>query len=313
MTLILLGLALWWGAHLFKRLAPARRAGLGEPGKGLMTVLILLGVVLMVLGYRGSDWLGLEGAAFVELWSPPRFLVHVNNLLMIFAFYLYAASGMKTRITRLIRHPQNMGLGAAIRTGLKAASLADGVVVTLDADNSQGPELIREMIAKIEAGADVVIASRFQPGAQEVGVPPHRKFLSHLSSGAIRVLAPYPGARDYTCGFRAYRVEVLRQLIGRYGDAFVRENGFSCMLELLLNLRRIGATVAEVPLVLRYDLKQGASKMRIFRTMWRYVVTITRGWLPLAPVWPDTVRRDLPAGGDPTQAGSLRPPSTERH
>ena len=213
---------------------------------------------------------------------------------------------------RLIRHPQNMGLGAAIRTGLKAASLADGVVVTLDADNSQGPELIREMIAKIEAGADVVIASRFQPGAQEVGVPPHRKFLSHLSSGAIRVLAPYPGARDYTCGFRAYRVEVLRQLIGRYGDAFVRENGFSCMLELLLNLRRIGATVAEVPLVLRYDLKQGASKMRNLRTMWRYVVTITRGWLPLAPVWPDTVRRDLPVGGDPTQAGALRPSSTER-
>ena len=122
MTLILLGLGLWWGAHLFKRLAPARRAGLGEPGKGLMTVLILLGVVLMVLGYRGSDWLGLEGAAFVELWSPPRFLVHVNNLLMIFAFYLYAASGMKTRITRLIRHPQL----TAVKTWAIAHLLVNG-------------------------------------------------------------------------------------------------------------------------------------------------------------------------------------------
>ncbi|MGE0798210.1 MAG: glycosyltransferase family 2 protein [Lautropia sp.] len=183
----------------------------------------------------------------------------------------------------LIRHPRNRGLGAAIRTALKVASRGDGVVVTMDADNSQGPELIEAMLERIAAGADVVIASRFRPGSQEVGVPPLRKFLSHVSSAGIRILAPYPGARDYTCGFRAYRAETLRRLIDRYGDNFIRENGFSCMLELLLNLRRIGARVDEVPLVLRYDLKEGASKMRILRTMWRYVVTITRGWLPLSP------------------------------
>ena len=196
----------------------------------------------------------------------------------------------------LIQHPHNQGLGAAIRTGLNAAAHGEGVVVTMDADNSQGPELIRQMLEKIEQGADVVIASRFQPGSQEVGVPPHRKFLSHLSSAGIRILAPYPGARDYTCGFRVYRAEVLRRLIARYGDNFVRENGFSCMLEILLNLRRIGARVAEVPLVLRYDLKEGASKMRIWRTMWRYVVTITRAWLPLR----------APAPGAPVVAAGRR-------
>jgi dolichol-phosphate mannosyltransferase len=61
------------------------------------------------------------------------------------------------------------------------------------------------------------------------------------------------------------------------------------MLELLLNLRSLRARASEVPLVLRYDLKTGASKMRVFRTVRRYVVTITRGFLPigwryLAPV-----------------------------
>jgi uncharacterized membrane protein len=106
MSLIVLGLALWWGAHLWKRVAPGSRAGFGEPGKRIVTALVLAGVVLMVIGFRGSDWLRIEAAEFVELWSPPRFLVHVNNLLMLFAFYLYAASGMKTRITRVIRHPQ---------------------------------------------------------------------------------------------------------------------------------------------------------------------------------------------------------------
>jgi uncharacterized membrane protein len=106
MTLIVLGLFLWWGAHLWKRVTPKSRAGWGDPGKGLVTVLVLAGVVLMVTGFRGSEWLGIEGAPFVELWAPPRFLVHVNNLLMFFAVYLFAASGMKTRITRVIRHPQ---------------------------------------------------------------------------------------------------------------------------------------------------------------------------------------------------------------
>ncbi len=183
---------------------------------------------------------------------------------------------------RLIQHLRNKGLGAAIRTGLRAACQEGDIVVTLDADNSQDPALIRDMVARIHAGDDVVIASRFQPGSAEVGVPPYRVALSHIASAGIRVLAPYAGARDYTCGFRAYRAQTLRRLITRYGRNFVRENGFACMLEILLNLRRIGARVGEVPLVLRYDLKEGASKMRVLRTMWRYGVTLTRAHLPLA-------------------------------
>ena len=96
--ILIAGLALWSGAHLWKRLAPAHRAGFGDKGKGLVAVLILLSIVLMVWGYRAAE--------VVNLWFPPAFLTHLNNLLMLFAVYLYAASGMKTRITRAIRHPQ---------------------------------------------------------------------------------------------------------------------------------------------------------------------------------------------------------------
>jgi uncharacterized membrane protein len=127
MTLIVLGLFLWWAAHLWKRLAPGSRAAMGEPGKGLVTVLVLAGVVLMVIGFRGSEWLGIEGAPFVELWSPPRFLVHVNNLLMFFAVYLFAASGLKTRITRVIRHPQL----TAVKTWAVAHLLVNGDLASI--------------------------------------------------------------------------------------------------------------------------------------------------------------------------------------
>lgn len=181
----------------------------------------------------------------------------------------------------LIQHARNQGLGAAMRTGLKAAAQGEGVVVTMDADNSHDPELIHAMVARLDGASEVVIASRFQPGGAELGVPAHRRLLSHTASAVLRILIRYPGVRDYTCGYRVYRVETLRRLIDAFGDGFVRENGFSCMLELLLNLRTLGVPAAEVPLVLRYDLKTGSSKMRVMRTVWRYAVTITRGFLPL--------------------------------
>ena len=83
---------------MFKRLAPGPRLAMGEVGKGVVAVAVVASVVLMVIGYRGAE--------YVPLWEPPAFLRRVNNLLMLLAFYLYAASGMKTRITAVIRHPQ---------------------------------------------------------------------------------------------------------------------------------------------------------------------------------------------------------------
>jgi dolichol-phosphate mannosyltransferase len=234
--------------------------------------------------------------AFNEEQDMPTLLERIEHALSGWADYrvLVVDDGSKDRTAEIVReaahrmpveliqHASNRGLGAAMRTGLSIAARGEGVVVTMDADNSQDPALIRTMVGRLAEGYDVVIASRFQPGSQEIGVPPYRLFLSHLSSAGIRLLVRYPGARDFTCGFRAYRVVAIRRLIETFGEnGFLRENGFSCMLELLLNLRAIDARVSEVPLVLRYDLKVGASKMRVMRTIWRYTVTMTRGLLPL--------------------------------
>lgn len=99
---LIAGVALWAMAHFFKRIAPARRAAMGEPGKGLIALLLVLSIVLMVIGYRGAE--------VIDLWFPPFWLTHLNNLLMLLAVYFFAASGMKTRITRTIRHPQLTGV-----------------------------------------------------------------------------------------------------------------------------------------------------------------------------------------------------------
>lgn len=141
MILIVLGVALWSAAHFFKRLAPEARARMGERGKGLVTVLLLVSVALMVLGYRGSETL--------DLWYPPAAMVHLNNLLMLIAFYLFAASGLKTGITRVIRHPQL----TAVKTWAVAHLLVNGDLASV--------LLFGGLLAW--AVAEVIVINRAQP------------------------------------------------------------------------------------------------------------------------------------------------------
>lgn len=170
----------------------------------------------------------------------------------------------------ILRHATNEGLGHAIRDALlwagRNCSDAD-VLVTLDADNSQPPEHIPEMLERLKAGVDVVIASRYAPHARTLNVPLHRRLLSCLGNLAYRIRFPAKGVRDYTCGFRAYRVGILRRGFRQYGEDFVRSHGFECMAEILVKLRSLGATFAEVPFALDYGAKQGASKMRLCRAI----------------------------------------------
>lgn len=180
---------------------------------------------------------------------------------------------------RVERHKKNQGLGATIRDGLRAAANACGeqdVVVAMDADNTHAPGFIRGMVAAIDAGADVVIASRYQPGSVTQGVPLYRRVLSSGASLMMRCVFPTRGVRDYTCGYRAYRGAMLRQAFARFGDELVSEDGFACMVDLLLKLRAMGARFAETAFVLEYDQKAGASKMKIGRTIRRTLQLIVR-------------------------------------
>ena len=178
------------------------------------------------------------------------------------------------------RHPRNLGLGRALKTGFRLATeLAgqDGYVIAMDTDDTHDPALIPLMIERIEGGCDVVIASRYAPGGREVGLSGVRRFLSRGASLLLTIFSPVRGARDYTCGYRAYRGSILVEAHQVWGDEFIAEEGFVASAEILLKLGRLGARVGEVPLVLRYDLKGGASKMRVGRTIGRYLRLVTVG------------------------------------
>ena len=75
MILLVLGVVLWSVTHLFKRIAPDRRAAMGPKGKGIVALVLVASVLMMIFGYRSAD-----GAVF---WGRSPALVGINNLLML--------------------------------------------------------------------------------------------------------------------------------------------------------------------------------------------------------------------------------------
>lgn len=101
MTPLIIGLILWIAAHLFKRLLPRQRAALGDAGKGFVAVVIGLGVVLMVIGFRS--------APFVQVYDPLPGMGHANNTLMLISVFLFGVGGTKGTLYTRMRHPMLWG------------------------------------------------------------------------------------------------------------------------------------------------------------------------------------------------------------
>lgn len=135
--LLVAGVALWWAAHLFKRVAPECRAAMGDPGKAAVAVALVISIVLMVLGYRAVD--------YVPLWTPPTFMVHANNLLVLIAIFLMSPAAKRGRVLNGMRHPMLTGFAvwafahllvngdvasALLFGGLLAWAVADAKVIS---------------------------------------------------------------------------------------------------------------------------------------------------------------------------------------
>ena len=173
----------------------------------------------------------------------------------------------------IIHSPQNLGLGGGTQRLLDYVCESGGesdIAVFMDGDDTHDPSTIAAMCMAIGRGADVVIASRYQPGAVLSGIPWHRQVISRGASLFWQVMLPLKHVRDYSCGYRAYRVGLLKQAKAERGKPFISRRGFECQVELLSALRPF-ARFAEVPIRLAYDRKLGTSKMRIMRTSMRTV------------------------------------------
>jgi dolichol-phosphate mannosyltransferase len=148
------------------------------------------------------------------------------------------------------------GLGPAYLAGFRRA-LADGaeLILEMDCDFSHSPADVPRLVEAAEAGADLVLGSRYASGGSigNWGLP--RRIVSAGGSWYARLLLGVK-VSDLTGGFKCYRRRVLETIdldaIGSKGYAFQIETTYRAL--------RAGFQVAEIPIHF-IDREEGGSKM----------------------------------------------------
>jgi dolichyl-phosphate beta-glucosyltransferase len=163
-----------------------------------------------------------------------------------------AAAG-RVNVTVMV-NDVNRGKGFSVRRGFLAAKGAR--VAFIDADLSLPVEGVEPMLARLDAGADVVIASRTAPGAREIGAAPRlRNVMSRVFNLMVQALA-LPGIRDTQCGFKGFRAEAARRIF-----AAQQSDRFGFDVEALYLARKFGYRIEELPVVCTYH--DGSSVNRV--------------------------------------------------
>ena len=140
-----------------------------------------------------------------------------------------------------LRHPINLGQGAALQTGMSFAVQHDAkIVVHFDADGQHSVEDIPRLIEPIIAGrVDVVLGSRFLR-QEDTNLIPHSKRI--VLRGGVIINAMMTGLllTDAHNGFRALSQDAARQIK-------LQENGYSHASEILIRISRLGLRYEECP------------------------------------------------------------------
>jgi len=166
-----------------------------------------------------------------------------------------AAAAHPGRI-HLLERPGKQGLGRAYAAGFAHALELGGydVIVQMDADGSHAPEDVDRLVAAT-ADADLAIGSRYVTGGSSDGLTRGREALSRGGNTYARLILR-TGVNDLTGGFKAWRAELLAELL-REATA---SDGYGFQIEMTLRAARRGATIREVPIIF-YERRAGASKM----------------------------------------------------
>lgn len=157
------------------------------------------------------------------------------------------------------------GLNSIISNFIDNYRLGD-LLIVMDGDYTHLPFYSLSMIDKLGTSYDIVIASRYQKGSKIMGLSKFRELISVCARIYYSIVLGVKGVRDYTCGYRVYTYDIIKKGKDKFGDDLVQNSSFACMMELLYKLYKSSAKIGEVPFLLRYDNKEGESKMNIRKT-----------------------------------------------
>ncbi len=198
----------------------------------------------------------------------------------------------------VITHVRNRGLGETIRDCFEYVadnSTRNDILVRMDCDDTHEPRYIKPMVAKLMEGYEVVIASRYAPGGDQIGLDWYRRTISRCANLLMKTFFPMRDVWEYTCGYRAYRTAFMKDAIEIYGNRFLdlKGMGFTGTVEKIIKAKQMGARVGEIGFVLRYDQKLSQSKVVTSLTTMGYLVLIAKyiyPWGDLGTLWQQRAR-----------------------
>jgi glycosyltransferase involved in cell wall biosynthesis len=146
---------------------------------------------------------------------------------------------------RCLQLPYNLGVGAAVRAGLRwAAEQGHTRAVVVDADGQHDAQSIARLLGALDAGADVAVGSRFGAEAP-YDVTRLRRGGMRLLAGIVRRLTHLP-LTDVTSGFRAFNARAIQYLAREYPVEYLADT-----VEVLLRCYSAGLRIAEVQVAMR--------------------------------------------------------------
>lgn len=162
---------------------------------------------------------------------------------------------------RCVSHPYGMGNGAAIKTGARHAR--GDVIVFMDADGQHDPADIARLLARLEAGFDMVVGARRRSSqastARWLGNSLYNRFASWMVNREVE---------DLTSGFRVVRTDKFREFL------HLLPNGFSYPTTITMAFFRSGYPVAYEPIVAA--ARVGRSHIRLLRDGFRFLLIMFR-------------------------------------
>lgn len=149
----------------------------------------------------------------------------------------------------VIRHPANLGYGAALQTCFEAATALGAMgLILVDGDGQHLPDEIPKVLRPVLNGtADLCLGSRFltDEARRQIPVPRQQgiRFVTWLVNALMRFPLPLTDAQ---CGFRAFAPTAFRRLR-------LHAQGMGASTEILWQARRLGLRLEEVPVTCLYD------------------------------------------------------------
>ena len=169
------------------------------------------------------------------------------------------------------------GYGAALAGGFAAAR--GTYVVMGDADLSYDFGAVPDFVKALEAGADLVMGSRFSGRIEPGAMPPLHRWLGNPVLSGLGRLFFRTDVSDFHCGLRGFRREALERLD-------LRTTGMEYATEMVVKAALFGLKIAEIPVTLRKDGRSRPPHLRTWRDGWRhlrFLLLYSPRWLFLLP------------------------------